>query len=96
MFTVEFSEEALEDFETALEYYRDISFELGNKFTSNFDESASQLENIPFFQIRYDEMRLRKIKNFPIIIHFTISTNKIVIVHGVRFAQQNPENYPKP
>lgn len=95
MFTVAFSEEAVEDLDIALEYYRNISLALCEKFIKHFDETTLQLENIPYFQIRYDEMRLRKIKKFPVILHFIINSNKTVIVHGVRFAQQNPENYPK-
>lgn len=83
------------DLDIVVEYYSNISVELGNKFIQNFDESSLQLENIPFFQIRYDEMRLRKINKFPVLLHFIITPNKTVIVHCVRFAKQNPENYPK-
>ena len=54
-----------------------------------------ELENIPFFQTRYDNIRVRKISKFPLLLHFTITENETVIVHGVRFAKQNPENYPK-
>lgn len=95
MFKVIFTEEALDDLDIAVEYYSNISIELGNRFIKNFDESALELENIPFFQIRYDEMRLRKINKFPVLFHFTVTPNKNVIVHGVRFAKQNPDNYPK-
>lgn len=51
MFTVAFSEEALEDLDIALEYYRNISLALCEKFIKNFDETTLQLENIPYFQI---------------------------------------------
>ena len=95
MFKVIFTEEAMDDLESIVEYYSNISPELGNKFIAKFDKSSLQLENIPFFQIRYDEMRLRKINKFPVLLHFTITPNKIVIVHGVRHEKQNPENYPK-
>lgn len=90
MFTVTFSQEAIDDLDIAFEYYSNISIELGNKFIENFDKSSLELKNIPFFQIFYDEMRLRKINKFPVLLHFTITPNKIVIVHGVRFAKQNP------
>lgn len=95
MFTVLFSEEAMEDLEIAVDFYNNISVELGKKFIQNFDDASLQLENIPFFQIRYDEMRIRKIKKFPVLLHFIIASNETVIVHGVRFAKQSPENYPK-
>ena len=95
MFTVIFTEEAIDDLDIAIEYYTNISSQLGKRFSENFDKSSLELENIPFFQIRYDEMRVRKISKFPLLLHFTITENQIVIVHGVRFAKQNPEKYPK-
>lgn len=61
-----------------------------------FDECLLQLEEIPFFQIRYDEMRIRQVKKFPILLHYVLyETTKTAIIYGVRFAQQNPDNYPK-
>lgn len=95
MFTVIFTEEAIDDLHIAIDYYTNISSQLGKRFIENFDKSSLELEYIPFFQIRYDEMRVRKISKFPLLLHFTITENKIVLVHGVRFAKQNPENYPK-
>ena len=95
MFSVIFSEEAMEDLDIAVDYYSNISAELGNRFIKNFDKCSLQLENMPFFQIRFDEIRLRKISKFPVLLHFTINENKTVIVHAIRFAKQNPENFPK-
>lgn len=96
MFEIIISEEALLDLDDAMDFYSNISFELGEKFMQQFDDSILQLENNPFFQIRYDEVRIRKIKIFPITLHFVINeTSKTVIVYGIRFAKENPENYPK-
>ena len=96
MFEVILSEEALSDLDLAMDFYSNISFELGNKFMKCFDESLLQLEEIPFFQIRYDEMRIRQVKKFPILLHYVLyETTKTAIIYGVRFAQLNPDNYPK-
>ena len=95
MFTVLFTEEAIDDLDIAIDYYTTISSQLGDRFIENFDKSSLELKNIPFFQIRYDKMRVRKISKFPLLLHFTITENETEIVHGVRFAKQNPENYLK-
>ena len=96
MFEVILSEEALSDLDLAMDFYSNISVELGNKFMKCFDECLLQLEEIPFFQIRYDEMRIRQVKKFPILLHYVLyETTKTAIIYGVRFAQQNPDNYPK-
>ncbi|UJF30681.1 hypothetical protein L0B70_04645 [Kaistella sp. 97-N-M2] len=63
MFTVLFCEKAMEDLEIAVGFYNNISVELGKKFIQNFDETSLQLETNPFFQIRYDEMRIRRSRN---------------------------------
>lgn len=63
MFTVLFSEEAMEDLEIAVDFYNNISVELGKKFIQNFDDASLQLETNPFFQIRYDEMRSGRSRN---------------------------------
>ena len=73
MFTVIFTEEAIDDLDIAIEYYTNISSQLAKRFSENFDKSSLELENIPFFQIRYDEMRVRKISKFPLLLHFTIT-----------------------
>lgn len=96
MFEVILSEEALSDLDLAMDLYSNISFELGNKFMKCFDEWLLQLEEIPFFQIRYDEMRIRQVKKFPILLHYVLyETTKTAIIYGVRFAKANTDNYPK-
>lgn len=54
MFTVIFTEEAIDDLHIAIDYYTNISSQLGKRFIENFDKSSLELEYIPFFQIRYD------------------------------------------
>lgn len=48
MFSVIFSEEAMKDLDIAVDYYSNISAELGNRFIQNFDKCSLQLENMPF------------------------------------------------
>lgn len=96
MFEIELTDEALNDLDFVIDFYSNISFEWGSKFIHNFDESLLQLENIPFFQIRYDEIRIRQVRKLPILIHYILyESTKTVVVFGIRFAKSNPDNYPK-
>lgn len=70
MFEVKLTDEALVDLVN--DFYSNISFELGIKFLVHFDDCLLQLENIPFFQIRYDEIRIRQIRKFPVLLHYIL------------------------
>jgi hypothetical protein len=95
MFEVQISEDALADFDDAIKFYSEISPELGRRFVKNFDITVLQLETFPFFQKRYDEIRIRQVNNFPVLIHYILNKlEKTIVIHGVRFAKSNPENYP--
>lgn len=70
--------------------------DLKARFLTNFNDTLNQLKEIPYFQIRFDEFRLRQVKNFPVMIHYIISEEKKVVkVYGIRFAKSNPDSYPK-
>ena len=95
MFEVKLTDEALVDLDLVNDFYSNISFELGIKFLEHFDDCLLQLENIPFFQIRYDEIRIRQIRKFPVLLHYILyESTKTVVIFGIRFAKSDPENYP--
>lgn len=96
MFKVSILKSAKYDLRDASDYYGAISKELKAKFLSNFNDTLNQLKEIPYFQIRFDEFRMRQVKNFPVMVHYIINEGKKVVkVYGVRFAKSNPDNYPK-
>jgi len=96
MFEIIVSDESLQDLDDVVDFYSNISLELGTRFITNFDECLLELENIPFFQIRYDEIRIRQVRKFPILLHYILSEkDKTATVYGIRFAKSNPDNYPK-
>ena len=96
MIKVLISKDAKLDFKEASEHYGMISFELKKRFRQNFYSTIEQLKQIPHFQIRYDNFRIRQVKGFPIMIHYILVKDPDIIkIYGIRFAQQNPENYPK-
>ena len=96
MIRVLISKDAKFDFKEASEHYGIISLELKNKFRQNFYSTIEQLKIIPHFQIRYDNFRMRQVKGFPVMIHYILIKDRETIkIYGVRFSQQNPDNYPK-
>lgn len=96
-FTVLISDDGLEDFEDVINYYELISETVRKKFIKEFDKTIIILSENPYYQIRYDDIRLKQVKGFPILLHFIVYTEtRTVIIYGVRHGKQNPENYPKP
>lgn len=95
-FTVFLSDDALEDFEGVIDYYGLISKTVRTKFIKGFDKTMIILSENPYYQIRYDNIRLKQVKGFPILLHFIVYTEtQTVVIYGVRHGRQNPENYPK-
>ncbi|PZU91616.1 MAG: hypothetical protein DI529_00155 [Chryseobacterium sp.] len=96
MFKVSILKSAKSDLRDASDYYGTISKELKARFLTNFNDTLNQLKEIPYFQIRFDEFRVRQVKNFPVMVHYIINEEKKVVkVYGIRFAKSNPDNYPK-
>lgn len=95
MFRVSVLKSAKADLKEACDFYGDISIDLKKRFLSIFNDTINQLKEIPYFQIRYGEFRLRQVKNFPVMIHYIIiEEQKRVKIFGIRFAKSDPENYP--
>lgn len=88
-------DDATADFREAFEYYKDISPALAKKFFACTNAALNDLKKNPFYQIRYDDFRMKIVKKFPYIIHYIIDENtKIVAVYGIRNSYQDPEKYP--
>lgn len=73
-------DEAKSDFIEALNYYKDINPKLSRRFSQSFKESLKIVKDKPeLFQIRFDDVRIKILKTFPYLIHFTIYDDLIVI-----------------
>ncbi len=82
-YTIRFAEDSLKDFEKGNRYYENNSKELANKFHHSFLEKINEIEKNPLhFQIRYRNIRIANMKQFPFSIHFIID-NKIIFVFKV-------------
>jgi len=52
-----------------------------------------ELKEFPFYEIRYDQIRMRKIKVFQYVVHFVIEEElQIVRIYGIRFGLRDPES----
>src|ERR1035437_9250307 len=92
-FKIVLYDEAISDFSKALEYYHNISPAVAKKFHSAVNTTFNDLKKNPFYQIRYDNFRLKLIKKFPYLLHFIVDENsKIVFVYGIRNSHQNPDS----
>ena len=80
-----------------LEYYSKINVLLPGKFLDNLKSTYRYLEQNPFFQKRYKNIRGVPITNFPFMIFFVVEENlKIVRILSCFHTSQDPMKYPKP
>ena len=87
-------DEAVDDFRKAFDYYKAIRPSLAKKFFVATNSALNDLKKNPFYQIRYDEFRMKIVKKFPFIIHYIVDEqSKVVAVYGIRNSYQDPENY---
>jgi len=88
-------EQALQEIEQAYEYYLQFSFNAMQTFDSQLEKAYQTLENNPFFQFRYKNLRALPFNSLPYMIFFTINEQeKIVYIYSVFNTHQNPEKYP--
>jgi len=87
--------EADEDILNAIDYYKEISNSVLSSFEKELSRAYDRLERNPFFQIRYDDVRILPLRKFPYIVLFHVDVvKKFVYVISVFCTHQNPEKYP--
>ena len=85
-------DDAIMDIQNTIDYYNTISTSLAKKFHKAVNNAFTELKKNPFYQVRYDNVRLRTVKGFPYVLHFVVDENpNIVFVFGVRNSSQNPD-----
>ena len=85
---------ALQDIQTAIDYYDDKQEGLGKRFDIELDEYLLLLEVNPYFQIRYDHIHCLPLRTFPYMIHFEIDNKKLVVtVVAVLFTDVSTEKW---
>ncbi|MCR4032775.1 MULTISPECIES: hypothetical protein [Flavobacterium] len=80
----------LEVDETAF-YYESLKKGLGKLFYKEFKNYALTLKTFPFFEEKYNIVRMLPLKKFPYTIHFTVNEDeKIVSIQAVISNYQDP------
>lgn len=91
-FKVSIFNEAANDFNKALDFYKTINVVVAKKFNKSTKEALNDLKKNPFYQIRYDDFRLKTVKGYPYVFHFTVDDKlQRVFVYGLKNTFQNPE-----
>ncbi|MFN0049449.1 MAG: hypothetical protein ACKVOU_10025 [Cytophagales bacterium] len=91
-FAVLFQQEALIHLQTAIDYYNLQQRGLGKRFGLAVQKGAKQLENNPFFQLRYDDIRCLPVHKFPFMIHFCVNEElRRVRIFAVLHTSLDPE-----
>ena|ERR1035437_5483238 len=85
-------DEAIADIQKAIDYYKIISPILAKKFHTAINNTFTELKKNPFYQVRYDNVRMRSVKKFPYLLHFVVNEQlNTVEIYGVRHSAQNPD-----
>lgn len=95
-FKVVYSPESLQEIKRIINWYNDISLDLGNRFKKNFLAEIAAIKKNPFTRsLRYDTVRFAVVKNFPYAAHYTIDemNNLIKIQAVLGFAQDADANW---
>ena len=76
----------------AIVYYKDIQPKLAERFLTDYQNHLKTLKTIPYFEIKYQEIRKISLKKFPYTIHFSVDElSELVLIHAVTCDYQNPE-----
>jgi hypothetical protein len=80
------------EYQKAIDYYDDVSIELGNRFEHDFKQTLQYVKQFPLhFSASYHNIRIALFENFPFSIHFMVEGNVIFIlkvIHTKRFFKQ--------
>lgn len=83
---------AKEEVDEASFYYESIQKGLGKRFYKEFKTYALTLNSFPFFEEKYNVVRILPFKKFPYTIHFTIDEDqKTVFIQAITCDYQNPD-----
>lgn len=86
--------QAYDDIQEAIDYYNEKQTGLGKRFLTTTRSTIATIKKIPYFQIRYDEVRCLLIKGFPFMIHFTVEEkSSLILVHAVIHTSRNPDEH---
>jgi len=88
------SEEAFWDIEDAVKYYSEIPAEnLDNRFLKQLKDGLNKITKKPLhYALKYKQIRIYNLKNFPYQIHFSVEENRILVL-GVFHGKSDPKSW---
>lgn len=91
-FNVILTNSLVNDIQEAVDYYKTIRENLGERFYSNVKSALSSLQtDALIYQIKYRNIRCVRLTKFPYLIHYSVDiSEKKVIVHGLICCFKNP------
>ena len=93
-FTVQVSRLAKSDIQKAIRWYEGVKKGLGRRFHASLAACLEHLSHHPFFEVRYDDVRLLLVGGFPYSIHFIVDEKrKKVLVKGVFHTSLDPDTH---
>lgn len=88
MFQASFELEALQDFQSAINYYKKISPRLADELHADFWEKINYIKKYPeHFPIRHQNVRIARTNSYPYAIHFQFEQDKIRILRVLHHKQ---------
>jgi hypothetical protein len=70
--------EAKIEFKEAIAYYKNINPKLSGRFYGSVTESLNSIKSEPLrCQLRYDNVRIKMLKTFPYLIHYSVMNLKL-------------------
>lgn len=84
---------ALQEYEDAVEYYKDIDLELAKRFRNDVLDAVKGISKSPLqWPIYVDDVRRRVLSDFPYIIFYLTSSELITIV-AIMHSSREPDNW---
>jgi toxin ParE1/3/4 len=79
-YTINLTPPAIEDIQTAMDYYNSHSPNLGYRFTDEVDNSLQAIAKLPeAYGYRYKNVRAKLLYKFPFLIFFIIDDKKFIV-----------------
>ena len=79
------------DYKKSFLWYKNINPILSKRFYNSFKESLTVIKKNPLlFQVRYDDVRIKLISDFPYLIHYKI-LNNVVIIEAIYHSSRDGE-----
>jgi toxin ParE1/3/4 len=94
VFKIVITRNAFIDTFDGIEWYENQTKGLGKKFYHSVQKRYKTIQQNPYFQIRYDDVRCLPLEKFPYLIHFVVEEErKRVVILGIICTHRDPKTW---